>query len=86
MQVDVEEYVASFCPELMEAAAAWYNGVSFAAILKLNDFFEARPFTLLVGCYILPSFMDAHKSFGVSTLLSLAFTIKKKGGICHHQA
>eukprot|EP00884_Botryococcus_braunii_P015661 jgi/Botrbrau1/2779/Bobra.0164s0056.1 len=38
--VDVDEYVNSFRPELMEVAAAWARGTRFADIAKMTDIFE----------------------------------------------
>lgn len=40
LPIDVDEYVASFRPELMEASAAWYRGVKFSEVLKLSNAFE----------------------------------------------
>ncbi|CAG9465443.1 unnamed protein product [Pedinophyceae sp. YPF-701] len=40
LPVDVEEFVESFRPDLMEACAAWHRGVKFSGVLKLADVFE----------------------------------------------
>ena len=40
--IDVEEYVSSFRPDLMEVVAAWASGARFADVLKMSDIFEVR--------------------------------------------
>jgi ATP-dependent RNA helicase DOB1 len=40
MAVDVEEYVASFRPDLMDPVAAWSRGSKFAEVLKMSNIFE----------------------------------------------
>ncbi len=42
MGLDVEEYVASFRPDLADAVFQWCRGASFAEIAKLSHVFEAR--------------------------------------------
>jgi DSHCT (NUC185) domain len=41
LALDVEDYVASFRPDLMEAMVAWYRGTRFADVYKMNDIYEA---------------------------------------------
>ena len=41
MGLDVEEYVASFRPDLADALFQWCRGASFAEIAKLSHVFEA---------------------------------------------
>ena len=38
--IDLEKYLDSFSPQLMEAAAAWTKGSNFANILKISKVFE----------------------------------------------
>lgn len=38
--LDVEEYVESFSPGLMDIVAAWCRGVPFASLYKMTDVFE----------------------------------------------
>ena len=45
LDIDAEEYVASFRPELMEFAADWCQGARFMDIQKQSEFFEVRPFS-----------------------------------------
>ena len=40
MPLDVEEYVASFRPDIMEAVYAWCKGSKFIEVLKLAHIFE----------------------------------------------
>jgi ATP-dependent RNA helicase DOB1 len=40
LNVDVEEYVDSFRPDLMDMCRAWSTGEKFAAIMKLTTLFE----------------------------------------------
>lgn len=40
MEVDVEEYVSSFCPDLMEVVGAWYRGARFKEIAGMTSIFE----------------------------------------------
>lgn len=40
MAIDVEEYISSFRPELMEYAADWCLGTRFNEIQQRSDFFE----------------------------------------------
>lgn len=40
MEIDVDDYVASFRPELMEFAADWCLGARFMDIQKRSEFFE----------------------------------------------
>lgn len=42
LEVDVDEYVASFKPDLMEVVIAWSQGATFAHIMKLAGVFEVR--------------------------------------------
>ena len=42
MTIDVEEYVSSFRPEMMDFAADWCNGATFKDIQKRSDFFEVN--------------------------------------------
>lgn len=42
MGLDVEEYVASFRPDLADALFQWARGASFAEVAKLSHVFEAR--------------------------------------------
>ncbi|EFN51100.1 hypothetical protein CHLNCDRAFT_141429 [Chlorella variabilis] len=40
MEMDVEEYVDSFRPDMMESVAGWCQGLSFAELLKRTEVFE----------------------------------------------
>ncbi len=40
LPMDIDEYVDSFCPDLMDAAAAWARGMRFADVLKISSVFE----------------------------------------------
>ncbi|RKP09548.1 rRNA-processing arch domain-containing protein [Thamnocephalis sphaerospora] len=40
LEIDEEEYVASFRPELMDVVYAWCNGAKFSQVIKLSDVFE----------------------------------------------
>uniref|UniRef100_UPI00358E6646 exosome RNA helicase MTR4 n=1 Tax=Myxine glutinosa TaxID=7769 RepID=UPI00358E6646 len=40
LQVDEEDYLASFRPDLMEVVFSWANGASFAQICRMTDAFE----------------------------------------------
>ncbi|XP_031551910.1 exosome RNA helicase MTR4-like [Actinia tenebrosa] len=40
MDLDIEEYVESFRPHIMDVVFAWANGSSFAQICKMTDIFE----------------------------------------------
>ena len=42
LDCDVDEYVNSFNPGLMEVAHAWASGMSFVEVCKLSDFFEGN--------------------------------------------
>lgn len=53
MGLDVEEYVASFRPDLADAVFQWCRGASFAKIAKLSHVFEARTSTS-------PSWIPTH--------------------------
>lgn len=41
MAIDVDEYVSSFRPELMEFAAEWALGARFVDIQQRSEYFEA---------------------------------------------
>ncbi|KAI9597618.1 antiviral helicase [Syncephalis fuscata] len=40
LEIDEEEYIASFRPELMDVVYAWCNGAKFSQVIKLTDVFE----------------------------------------------
>jgi ATP-dependent RNA helicase DOB1 len=40
IELDVEEYVASYKPDLMEVVHRWCQGANFAEIMSLTDIFE----------------------------------------------
>eukprot|EP00191_Tetraselmis_sp_GSL018_P015096 CAMPEP_0177586164 /NCGR_PEP_ID=MMETSP0419_2-20121207/4917_1 /TAXON_ID=582737 /ORGANISM="Tetraselmis sp., Strain GSL018" /LENGTH=1007 /DNA_ID=CAMNT_0019076019 /DNA_START=41 /DNA_END=3065 /DNA_ORIENTATION=+ len=40
LEIDVEEYVASFRPDMIDVVAAWASGSTFREIMKLTDVFE----------------------------------------------
>ena len=42
MDVDVEDYVDSFRPHIMDVVYAWCNGASFGQICKMTDIFEGK--------------------------------------------
>ena len=42
MTIDIEEYVESFRPDLMEIVASWTQGARFADIIKMSKIFEVR--------------------------------------------
>ena len=42
LTVDVDEFVSSFRPDLMDVMAAWYRGAKFADVMKMTDVFEVR--------------------------------------------
>ena len=42
LPIDIEDYVGSFRPDLMDVMAAWYRGSKFADILKMTEIFEVR--------------------------------------------
>lgn len=43
LTVDMDDYVSSFRPELMEFAADWAQGARFVDIQQRSDFFEVPP-------------------------------------------
>ena len=46
MAIDIEEYVDSFRPDLMDIVAAWSQGSRFADIIKMSKIFEVGPVLL----------------------------------------
>ena len=42
MEIDEENYVGSFKPEMMDVVFAWAKGASFSQICKMTDIFEGR--------------------------------------------
>ena len=42
MNVDEEEYVSKFKPEMMDVVFAWAKGATFAQICKMTDVFEGK--------------------------------------------
>ena len=42
LEVDVEEYVEKFRPNIMDVVFAWSNGATFAQICKMTDIFEGN--------------------------------------------
>ena len=64
MDVDPEDYVSRITPSLIPSVCAWYQGASFAQVVKVGDVFEGslvRAFRRLdellrqveVGCRLL---------------------------------
>ncbi|KAL3691924.1 hypothetical protein R1sor_005575 [Riccia sorocarpa] len=69
MSIDVEEYVTSFRPDIMEVAYAWATGAKFSEIMKMTDAFEGsliRAFKRLEE--VLQQLIVASKSIGASEL------------------
>ncbi|CAM6129641.1 unnamed protein product [Calypogeia fissa] len=69
MQIDVEQYVSSFRPEIIEVAYAWAKGAKFSEILKLTDVFEGslvRAFKRLEE--VLQQLLVASKAIGAQEL------------------
>ena len=64
MGLDVEEYVASFRPDLADAVFQWCRGASFAEIAKLSHVFEARAPTYHVPGYRLTARALLRPLFG----------------------
>ena len=46
LEIDVETYVESFKPHIMDVVFAWANGASFSQICKMTDAFEGNDFLL----------------------------------------
>ena len=42
LEIDVETYVESFRPHIMDVVFAWANGASFSQICKMTDVFEGN--------------------------------------------
>ncbi len=42
LEIDVETYVESFKPHIMDVVFAWANGASFSQICKMTDAFEGN--------------------------------------------
>ena len=42
LEIDVETYVESFRPNIMDVVFAWANGASFSQICKMTDVFEGN--------------------------------------------
>jgi ATP-dependent RNA helicase DOB1 len=40
LDVDIEDYVESFKPQLMDVVYSWSKGASFSQICKMTDVFE----------------------------------------------
>ena len=40
MEIDVDEYIESFKPQMMDVVHAWSTGSTFADICKMTDVFE----------------------------------------------
>ena len=40
LATDVEDYVNSFRPDIMEIVFAWAKGAKFSEVMKLGDVFE----------------------------------------------
>ena len=40
MEIDTDEYVESFKPQMMDVVYAWSTGSTFADICKMTDVFE----------------------------------------------
>ena len=55
MTIDVEEYVSSFRPEMMDFAADWCNGATFKDIQKRSDFFEVNKCLILLFTFVVDS-------------------------------
>lgn len=69
MEIDVEQYVSSFRPEVMDVAYAWAKGAKFSEILKLTDVFEGslvRAFRRLEE--VLQQLLVASKAIGAEEL------------------
>jgi len=49
LEIDVETYVESFKPHIMDVVFAWANGASFSQICKMTDAFEGTVEPLLSG-------------------------------------
>ena len=50
LAIDVEDYVGSFRPDLMDVMAAWYRGAKFADVLKMTEIFEVRSRSMNFAC------------------------------------
>ncbi|KAL2622125.1 hypothetical protein R1flu_002330 [Riccia fluitans] len=69
MSIDVEEYVTSFRPDIMEVAYAWATGAKFSEIMKMTDAFEGsliRAFKRLEE--VLQQLIVASRSVGAAEL------------------
>lgn len=40
MDIDPEDYVSRFRPDLIPSVCAWYQGATFAQVVKVGDIFE----------------------------------------------
>ncbi|BBN13684.1 ATP-dependent RNA helicase DOB1 [Marchantia polymorpha subsp. ruderalis] len=69
MSIDVELYVTSFRPDIMEVAYAWASGAKFSEIMKMTDTFEGsliRAFKRLEE--VLQQLIVASRSIGATEL------------------
>jgi superfamily II RNA helicase len=46
LEIDEEEYVTSFKPNMMDVVHAWCSGASFFEICKMTDIFEGKMYEL----------------------------------------
>ena len=42
MDIDVDEYIDSFKPQMMDVVYSWATGCTFADICKMTDVFEGK--------------------------------------------
>lgn len=49
LALDVEDYVATFRPDLMEGVSAWFRGATFAEVLKSTEIFEVGGLLVPLG-------------------------------------
>ena len=42
MDIDIDEYVDGFKPQMMDVVYAWCTGATFAEICKMTDIFEGK--------------------------------------------
>lgn len=69
LEINEEEYVAQFRPELMDAVYAWCKGAKFAKICKMTDVYEGS----IIRCMrrleeLLRQMAQAAKSIGNADL------------------
>lgn len=69
IEVNVEEYVQKFSPDIMEAIGAWCSGATFAEVMKITDTFEGSLIRMMRRLEeLLKELVSSAKSIGNSEL------------------